>query len=141
MRTGTLGTRFVVMATTALLVCAGSQPRAQAADGTWIQTGAGPFDWGIAGNWSGSTIADGADFTAFFTPNITAAQTVNLAAPQTIGNITFTDSTTSSNDLTISGANILTLDRTDATKPTINVTQAGRILIIDSVIAGSDGLQ
>ena len=115
---------------------------ARAASGTWTQTTAGPFDWSLAatGNWSGGTVADGADSTANFTANITAGQTVNLAETRTIGNITFTDSTTSSNDLTISGANTLTLDRTDATRPTINVTQSGRILTISSQISGSDGL-
>ena len=113
-----------------------------AADGTWTQTTAGPFNWDDIANWSSGAgpIADLADFTANFTANINPAQTVNLNNPKTIGNITFTDSTTSSHDLTISGPNILTLDRTDATKPTIDVTQSGRTLAISSVIGGSDGL-
>jgi len=115
---------------------------AHAATGTWTQTTAGPFNWDDLANWSSGAgpIADGADFTANFTANITAAQVVNLSAAKTIGNITFTDSTTSSHDLTISGANLLTLDRTDATAPTINVTQSGRTLTISSQIAGNDGL-
>lgn len=112
-----------------------------AVNGTWINTATSPSNWGSGANWSGGTIADGADSTANFTANITVPMTVNLDTARTIGNITFTDSTTSSNDLTISGANILTLDRTDATKPTINVTQSGRTLSIGSVIAGNDGLQ
>lgn len=107
-------------------------------DGTWVQTTAGPFDWGTALNWSGGTVAAGADRTAYFTPNITAAQVVNLESARTIGNITFTDSSTASNDLTISGANILTLARTSG-MPVINVTN--RTLTIGSVIAGSNGLK
>jgi uncharacterized repeat protein (TIGR02543 family) len=110
------------------------------ADGTWIQTTAGPFDWGAATNWSGNTIATGADRTAYFTPNITAAQVVNLDADRTIGNITFTDSTSSSHNLTISGTNRLTLSRTSGL-PVIDVTQSGRTLTISGEIAGNNGLQ
>lgn len=111
--------------------------QANAADGTWLGISG---DWGQAGTWSGGTIADGADFTANFTGvNITADQIINLDGDRTIGNITFTDST-SSHNLTISGTGILTMDRTDLTKPTINITQAGRLLTINSVIAGNDGL-
>lgn len=109
------------------------------ADGTWITDGNG--NWIDTVNWSGSTLAYGTDKTASFTANITAARTVTLGADITIGNITFTDSTTASHDLTISGANILTLDVTTG-KPLINVTQTGnRQLSINSVISGSDGLQ
>jgi fibronectin-binding autotransporter adhesin len=107
------------------------------ADGTWIQTAAGPFDWGTSANWNNGTVAAGTDRTANFTPNFAANQTINLESARTIGNITFTDSTTASHDLTISGANILTLARTSGT-PTINVTN--RALTISSVIAGSNGL-
>jgi hypothetical protein len=46
----------------------------------------------------------------------------------------------SSNNLLITGANLLTLDVASGA-PAINVTQSGRTLTIDSVIAGSDGLQ
>ncbi len=111
---------------------------APGADGTWVQTTAGPFDWSTSGNWSGGTIAAGADRTANFTANITAAQVVNLDSARTIGNITFTDSTTASHDLTISGANPLTLARTTG-MPTINVTN--RTLTISSQISGNGGLK
>ncbi len=85
--------------------------------------------------------ADGAGNTANFTGvNILADRVITLDSARTIGNITFTDATSSSNNLSISGANILTLDRTDATKPTINVTQSGRTLTISSQISGNDGL-
>ncbi len=110
------------------------------ADGTWIQTTAGPFNWGDGANWSGGTVASGADRTANFTANITPDQTVTLEAPRTIGGITFTDSTTSSNNLTLSGTNTLTLSRS-FDNPVINVTQSGRTLTISCPIAGSNGLQ
>jgi autotransporter-associated beta strand protein len=87
------------------------------------------------------TIADGTGFTANFTDvDIAADQTITLAADRTIGNITFTDAVTSSNNLLITGANLLTLDVASGA-PAINVTQSGRTLTIDSVIAGTDGLQ
>lgn len=117
-------------------------PTASAADGTWT---------GISGNWSDTTtpggvwtggiVADGADFTANFTGvDITAEQAITLDADRTIGNITFTDATTSSNNLLITGANLLTVDVATGA-PVINVTQADRTLTINSVIAGSDGLR
>ena len=111
---------------------------AYAVSGTWNGISG---NWSDPATWSGGTIADGANFTANFTGvNIIASPTITLDTARTIGNITFTDATTSSNDLIISGANILTLDRTDATKPTINVTQTGRLLTMGGVIAGNDGL-
>ena len=113
-----------------------------AADGIWN---------GISGNWtdttdpggvwSGGTIATGADATAFFTGiDIAADRSISLnGTNRTIGNITFTDATTPSNNLAITG-NTLTLDRTSGV-PVIDVTQAGRTLSISSVVAGNDGLQ
>ena len=114
---------------------------AHAADGTWN---------GITGNWTdttnpggvwvGGAIADLADSTAFFTGvDIATDQTITLNGNRTIGNITFTDATTSSNNLTITG-NTLTFDRTSGV-PSIDVTQAARQLSISSIIAGNDGLQ
>lgn len=111
-----------------------------ALDGTWITDGNG--NWSDPANWQDSIIANGPDKTAFLTKNITTAtRVVTVDTPRTIGNIVFTDSTTSSNDLTISGANTLTLDVSSG-KPQINVTQTGnRQLSINCVIAGSDGLE
>jgi len=108
--------------------------------GTWLPTAAGPFNWGDSANWIDSIVASGADKTASFTSNITADQVANLEAARTIGNILFTDSATSSHNLTISGANNLTLDRTSGV-PVVDVTQADRNLTISSIVAGTDGLQ
>jgi len=125
------------LAGTAVLAAALASP-AWAANGTSNVNANGA--WTTATYWLASTIADGADSIAFFTFNITANRTVTLGASRTIGNITFTDPTTSSHNLTISGANTLTLDVT-AGSPVIDVTQSNRTLTISSLIAGSDGLQ
>ena len=116
-----------------------------AQNGTWGGTavpaaGTTSSNWTDINMWTGGTIADGADFNANFTGiDIAGAKTVSLnGVDRTIGNITFTDATTANNNLTISG-NILTLDRTDATKPNINVTN--QTLTISSQISGNDGLQ
>jgi autotransporter-associated beta strand protein len=110
---------------------------ARAADGTWLGT---TGNWSATGTWSGGAIADGADFTANFNGvNIAADQTITVDTARTIGNITFTDATTASNNLTLSGANPLTLDVTTGA-PVINVTDATRTLTISSAITGSDGL-
>lgn len=113
---------------------------APGADGTWIQSTAGPFNWSDSVNWNAGTVAAGADRTASFTPNITAAQVVNLDTARTIGNITFTDSATASHDLTISGANTLTLSRSSGV-PVIDITQSGRTLTISAQVSGSNGLR
>lgn len=129
---------FSLATALAALMCAQS---ARAQSGTWTQTTAGPFNWDDIANWSSGAgpIANGADSTASFVANLTAAQTVSLNNAKTIGNITFTDTTTSSHDLTISGANTLTLDVTTGS-PVISVTNSDRILSIGSVVAGDDGL-
>jgi autotransporter-associated beta strand protein len=108
-----------------------------AADGTWLgATG----NWSAPGTWSGGTVATDADGTASFTGvNIIANQTITLDTARTIGNITFTDATTSSHNLTISGANILTLDVTSGA-PVVDVTQVNRQLTISSQVTGNDGL-
>ena len=107
----------------------------QGQDGTWnAQSG----NWGTEGNWLGSNIANGADYTAWFTSDITDDRTVTLDAARTIGHITFTDAV-ESHDLTISGGNTLTL-AVDSDAPTIDVTQRERTLTIGSVVAGDDGL-
>jgi autotransporter-associated beta strand protein len=114
---------------------------ASAADGTWNGiTGNWTDTTNPGGVWSGGIIANGADSTANFTGvDIAADQTITLNGNRTIGNIIFTDATTSSHNLTITG-NTLTLDRTSGV-PTVSVTQAGRQLSISSIVAGNDGIQ
>jgi autotransporter-associated beta strand protein len=107
-------------------------------NGTWGFDSDG--NWGDSGKWLGNLVATGSGATAFFIQNITANRTITLDGDRSIGNITFTDSTTASYDLTIAGAKTLTLD-VPSGSPVINVTQSGRTLTLSSVITGSKGLQ
>jgi len=120
-----------------ILVMAGLTGMVQAQSGTWLQTDAGPFDWGASTNWTSGTVASGAQNTATFSSSLTANQIVNLDAAHTIGNILF--SSTGNFGLSISGANTLTLDTTSGT-PTIDVA-TNRTLTISATISGNDGLQ
>lgn len=110
----------------------------QAASGTWINNASSA--WGTAGNWSGSTIADGADFTANFgTINISADRTVTLNSSRTIGHLIFGDNdATPESDwiLAASGGSVLTL-RVTAGTPTIQVSN--QIATISLVMAGTNG--
>lgn len=105
-------------------------------NGTWSMDSDGL--WNAPANWISGAIAQGPGLTATLGNFITADRTINLDVPITIGNITASDS---SHNYTISGANSLTLDRTDTTRPNINVTASGRTLTIASEIAGTDGFQ
>jgi endo-1,4-beta-xylanase len=108
------------------------------AGGTWLGTSG---NWDDPGIWSDGIIANGADATASFTGvDIAEVQTITLNGSRTIGNIVFTDATPPTHNLTISGADTLTLDLASGA-PVINVTQADRRLTISSVVAGNDGLQ
>lgn len=84
-------------------------------------------------------MADGTGFTANFTGvNITSDQTITINADRTIGGITFTDATTPSNNLLISGPNSLILDVASGDAIIAVTNQA---LTISSQISGSDGLR
>jgi fibronectin-binding autotransporter adhesin len=120
---------------------------AHAASGTWIGDGAaGGNDggnWNDSTKWSGGTIADGADNTAdFSTIDINASTTVTLNGSHIIGNLSFADATTPSNDYTLSssGGSILTLQTTSGT-PTITVAGgSGRSATISATLNGNQGL-
>lgn len=94
-------------------------PTAQAASGTWTNSIA-DGNWSGAINWSGGTIADGADSTATFSS--TATRKITLDTARTIGNLTFN---TSSYNLI--GGNLLTL-QTSSGNPNILVN-AGTTII------------
>jgi fibronectin-binding autotransporter adhesin len=113
-----------------------------AQSGTWTGA-AGTGIWGGVGNWTSSIVASGASNTANFTSEYAATQNVTVnSLNRTIGNITFTD-TTSSHDVNIVAATptpfLLTLDVATGS-PAINVTQADRTLTISNVVAGTKGL-
>lgn len=133
-----VGLRFGSLLASVFLVACVFVADARAQSGTWNTTTNGT--WTTAGNWVSNQVASGTDNNANFTFNITNDLNVTLGADRTIGNITFTDSTTSSHNMTISGANVLTMNVTTGT-PIIDVTQSGRTLTISSQIAGNDGLQ
>ncbi|MCU0794353.1 MAG: autotransporter-associated beta strand repeat-containing protein [Akkermansiaceae bacterium] len=115
-----------------------------AADGTTAGVAAdASFNWdaGTTAPWNGGTVADGAGFTANFTADITAARTVTIAgANKRIGNITFTDGSTSSHNLTIARSSTfgLILDN-GSSSPVLGVTQGDRQLIITAPVSGSNG--
>ena len=120
---------FLALAGSSLLAISS----ASAQSGTWITDGNG--NWNDTANWSGGTIATGSGNTANLTAELTADSVITLGVDRTIGNITFTDGTTSSNNLSITG-NTLTLA---GTTPTINVTQSDRTLSISSILTGTSG--
>jgi len=103
---------------------------------TWDTNASG--NWTDTTNWLGNAAyASGINANATLDNVITAYRTITLDANRTIGSIVAADGT---HDYTISGANILTLDRTGGAIPSVNVTTAGRALTISSVIHGNDGL-
>ena len=116
-----------------------------AVDGTTTGAAADAnFDWNAATTapWTDGIVADGAGSTANFTAELTGNRTVTIrTASKTIGNITFTDGSTSSNDLNIAAAAGfgLTLDN-GASSPILSVTQTGnRRLTISAPVSGSNG--
>ena len=72
--------------------------------GVWNTNGNGT--WATAGNWSG-VLPSGAGAVATFAGAATAARTINLSSPQTVGTINFDNA---SAGYTISGSSTLTLD-------------------------------
>jgi sulfatase modifying factor 1 len=71
--------------------------------GTWNVDAAG--NWSSAGNWSGS-VPNATDAVANFGSAITAARTITVDAPQTVGTITFSGT----NPYTIAGSNLLSMN-------------------------------
>jgi len=118
-------------------------------NGTWNIDGNGFWSDADTVNWNLDAVADGSGFTAdFSTLDITADRIVSLAAPRTIGNLTFGDTATATAfgwtlDNNLTPANILTLA---GTTPTITVNALGvvsgtqKIVTISTKVAGSAGL-
>ena len=117
----------------AFISLAFTAPSAFALDGTWSADSDG--NWSDPANWTGSTVADGVGSTATLGDLITVDRIITLDSARSIGNIITLDAT---NNFTISGAEILTLDVASGS-PTINTLQ-DRTLTIDSAIAGDEGL-
>jgi fibronectin-binding autotransporter adhesin len=95
-------------------------------------------NWESTGIWIGGVPARGLDATAFMTNNITADKIVTNDVDRILGAIVFTDVTTASHNLTITGPGVLTMDVSSG-YPYANVTDASRTLTISCPIAGTDG--
>lgn len=113
----------------------------QAASGTWtnLVSGNASGSWATAANWNNSVIADGADSTAdFSTLDITTNAVVTLDGARTIGNVTFGDTTPSTNWILAAGsAGPLTLAVT-AGSPTITANNGSNL--ITAVLTGVSGV-
>ena len=108
---------------------------------TWTNTAGG--EWGTAGNWLDNAVGGGSGNIAdFSTLTLVDDTTVQLNAPQTIGNLVFADvgntygwtlgnNGNSGNTLTLAG-----------TTPTITVNALGdtKTVTISAVVAGTTGL-
>jgi autotransporter-associated beta strand protein len=104
---------------------------------TWTRNG--PGDWSTAGNWAGGNVAGGiAALADFSTLDITSNNLVNLNAPVTLGHIKLADATTASNDWTLGGTNLLTLNNAFS-QPVVEVFD--RTHGIAAPLAGTGGFQ
>ncbi|MFZ9936794.1 MAG: autotransporter-associated beta strand repeat-containing protein [Luteolibacter sp.] len=101
------------------------------ADGIWAVNANGT--WTDPANWESGVMAYGTDKTATFPDIITAARTVTLDQPVTIGNLDFQDL---SHSPTLAGSD-LTLDVTSG-KPVIANPFAP--VVIESAVVSNDGL-
>jgi autotransporter-associated beta strand protein len=111
---------------------------ARAANGTWINlvNGDASGPWSAAANWSGGTIADGADSAAdFSTLDLTTNSIVTLDTTRTIGNLIFGD-TAPGNNWLLTGST-LTLQTSSGT-PTITANNGSNT--VSAVLAGTTGL-
>ncbi|HEY1379143.1 MAG TPA: autotransporter-associated beta strand repeat-containing protein, partial [Gemmataceae bacterium] len=117
-------------------LAAGALPGVAAAQsGTWTQSVAGSYNWGDPANWSGGTVASGANNTANFTAGLGGAVGVNLDTARTIGALVF-DNQGTGFSYTIGGTNALTLSNTTA--PTITVN-TGTTAVMAAPLAGTQG--
>jgi autotransporter-associated beta strand protein len=108
------------------------------ANGTWTNDASSL--WSTAANWSGSTVANGATFTAFFTNNITATRTVTNTIggtwTGTIGNIEFSDNGLSGSAWVVSGASTITLSNSGSGSTLTAKTAA----TISGILAGTENI-
>jgi autotransporter-associated beta strand protein len=109
-------------------------PCANAADGTWTLNNNG--NWSLGTNWSGGTVADGTDFSAFFSDVISGNRNITVDSARIIGHIYAQDT---SHNYAIIGANTLTLDTSSG--PSILDVVSGRTLTISAPLTINDGLQ
>ena len=93
-------------------------PKAKAANLTWNQTGAGPYSWTDSANWGGTGFPNAIGDVANLSGALAGAQTVNLNAIITIGELNFgaTLPSSAAGYTLAAGTNgLLVLDDTDGT--------------------------
>lgn len=122
---------LVVAAGAAIMIASTS---ASADDGTWTLNNNG--NWSDPANWSGGTVADGTDASAFLSNVINANRNITLDSVRTLGNIYAQDT---SHNYSIIGANALTLDVTSGQSILDVVT--GRSLTIGTALTVNDGIE
>ncbi len=116
-------------------------PRAFALDGTWDKTKASG-SWTSSGNWLGSQPANGAGYIATFEAADSSTIQTTLNSARTIGGITVTGVTSTTNRIILTGANILTLQ--GSSTPVFNIggtADAGLDLNTNIVLAGTQGFE
>src|SRR5262245_25990406 len=129
---------------TALVVGLCSVP-GWAANGTWITTSAGTFNWDDAANWTSNVIADGAGFTATIGAAGAANPSgtiINLNSAHTIGNLVFNSRASGASSWTLGGSNTLTLDNTGGIGGpmiTLNAPVPAQTITLNAPLAGTSG--
>ncbi len=78
-----------MVAASLLTVGVTTSPKAQAANLIWNQTGAGPYSWTDSANWGGSGFPNAVGDVATMSGALAGAQTVNLNAVITVGELNF----------------------------------------------------
>ena len=78
-----------MVAAVLLGVSVATTPKAKAANLTWNQTGAGPYNWTDSANWGGSGFPNAIGDIATLGGELAGAQTVNLNAVITVGELNF----------------------------------------------------
>lgn len=128
----------------ALVIVSFSAPALHAQSTAWVGNGNQAFPtaiWGGVANWTSSSVANGTGNTATFGTSFNNGYACIVNTARTIGNITFNDPA-NANDfiLRTHGSDfILTLDVTTG-QSVVNVAQAGRTLVIEPRVAGTDGI-
>ena len=84
---------FLRLSRVAFVVALGLSAPVMGASGVWTNKLSGT--WGVAGNWAGGTVADGAGATAWFTNDITAIRTITNDSSRTLGILNIGDSVSS----------------------------------------------
>ncbi|MDI1310929.1 MAG: hypothetical protein PSV43_02165, partial [Prosthecobacter sp.] len=117
-------------------------PAAQGATFTWTPTGAGPFTWNTAGNWTEGVPANAAEDVINLTANLSVAQTINLDINATLGTLNIGDPTTAFFGYTLQSLNGSTLTFDNGALAAVLTKAAAATandLISTNILLGSTG--